>query len=108
VAAAPAVIVPPDGATVALPSPSFNLTPIFVVNIQIQIAIQVESLQYTGCIVTSPNDAHSPVGPARRQGGRSPGRPRPGLFCVGIWRAILLDKFPAAVTFVSGMPSVAA
>src|SRR5947209_2400203 len=28
----------------------------------------------------SPNDANSPVGPARRHGGGSPGRPRPGLF----------------------------
>src|SRR5262245_50017917 len=31
----------------------------------------------------SPNGANSPVGPARRQGGRSPGRPRPGLFRSG-------------------------
>jgi hypothetical protein len=75
------VIVTPDGAIVASASPLFNPLPIFVVKTQIWIAIQVELLQYIGCIVTSPNDAHSPVGPARRQGGRSPGRPRPGLFC---------------------------
>ena len=56
-------------------------------------------MHYIGCIVTSPNDAHSPVGPARRQGGRSPGRPRPGLFCESIWRAPHIDKSPAAVEY---------
>ena len=79
--ATPGVIGTSDGAIVASASPLFNPLPIFVVKTQIWIAIQVELLQYIGCIVTSPNDAHSPVGPARRQGGRSPGRPRPGLFC---------------------------
>ena len=82
--AAPAVIVTADGATMASPSPSFNRMLAFVVNahveVHIEIAIQVELPQYVGCIVTSPNDAHSPVGPARRQGGRSPGRPPTGAF----------------------------
>jgi hypothetical protein len=38
----------------------------------------------------------------------APAVPRPGLFCAGIWRAVLLDKFPAVVISLNVVPWVAA